>query len=181
MTPLVAFVLGLLIGWLVEFVIDWFYWRRRYRVFQDAAEQCQQKLGTLESELTSARIIVQPLNEKISQLNQEVSRLELEKQQLKDKLDDLLAKGSLFQPVLPEESQPVNPDDLQEIKGIGLVISKRLNHHKIYTFEQLASQTPENLREILGDLVQRLADEESYIEQARQFAYKKQLRKAGEQ
>ena len=30
MSPLFTFVLGLLIGWLREWLIDYFYWRRRY-------------------------------------------------------------------------------------------------------------------------------------------------------
>lgn len=30
MNPVFMFVLGLLVGWLIEWVIDYFYWRRRY-------------------------------------------------------------------------------------------------------------------------------------------------------
>ena len=35
MHPLVLFVSGLLIGWLVEWGIDWFFWRRRYGALEE--------------------------------------------------------------------------------------------------------------------------------------------------
>ena len=77
--------------------------------------------------------------------------------------------------------QPPTPDNLEDIKGIGPVIARLLNEKGITTFEQLAEQTPESLRGMLGDAIQRLADEGSLIEQARQFAQRKQGKGAGGQ
>ena len=67
----------------------------------------------------------------------------------------------------------VVPDDLKKIKGIGPVIERKLNDAGIYTFEQLGNLTVSGLRRILGDVVERLSDEESLLRQARDFARRK--------
>jgi predicted flap endonuclease-1-like 5' DNA nuclease len=168
-TPLIAFILGLLIGWLVEWVIDWIYWRRRYQPAQ-AMTQSQQQLASLESELLFTRSEVQPLQEKIGQLELEKAQLELRLIQIQQELDN-----PRTHPPIP---QPIIPDDLEEIEGIGLVVAKRLNQSGIYTFEQLASQSPDFLRHLVGDLIQPPATEGSLIEHARQFAQRKQSKGA---
>jgi large subunit ribosomal protein L21 len=68
---------------------------------------------------------------------------------------------------------PANPDDLIAIKGIGPVISKRLNQAGIYTYEQLADLTLDEFEESLGDLLQRFINERSILRQARELADKK--------
>jgi predicted flap endonuclease-1-like 5' DNA nuclease len=74
-----------------------------------------------------------------------------------------------------EPSPPVKvvPDDLKKIKGIGPVIERKLNEAGIETFEQLGNLTPADLQRILGKSIERLADEESLLEQARDFARRK--------
>jgi predicted flap endonuclease-1-like 5' DNA nuclease len=64
-------------------------------------------------------------------------------------------------------------DDLQKIKGIGPVIERKLNEAGIETFEQLGRLTASQLRRILGDAIERLADEESLLQQARDLARRK--------
>ena len=79
-------------------------------------------------------------------------------------------------PVAAVESPPpvkTVPDDLKVIKGIGSVIERKLNEAGIYTFEQLGSLTPADLRRILGNTIERLADEESLLQQARDLARRK--------
>jgi len=68
---------------------------------------------------------------------------------------------------------PENPDDLTVIKGIGPVISKRLNDAGIHTYEQLASLTLDEFEEALGDLLQRFINERAILRQARELATKK--------
>ena len=68
---------------------------------------------------------------------------------------------------------PANPDDLTVIKGIGPVISKRLNDAGIYTYEQLASLSLDEFEEALGDLLQRFINERAILRQARELAGKK--------
>ena len=81
-------------------------------------------------------------------------------------------------PSVPDEaaSTPatrVTPDDLKIIKGIGPVIERKLNDAGIRTFEQLGNLTPADLRRILGNSIERLADEESLLQQARDLARRK--------
>jgi predicted flap endonuclease-1-like 5' DNA nuclease len=61
-------------------------------------------------------------------------------------------------------------DDLKIINGIGTVIERKLNEAGIYSFEQLGSLEAEDLRRILGKTIQRLADEDSLLRQARELA-----------
>jgi predicted flap endonuclease-1-like 5' DNA nuclease len=83
-------------------------------------------------------------------------------------------------PPLPKREKsskpPANPDDLTAIKGIGPVISKRLNDAGIYTYEQLASLTLDEFEEALGDLLQRFINERAILRQARELAMKKMQR-----
>ena len=65
------------------------------------------------------------------------------------------------------------PDDLKIIKGVGTVIERKLNEAGIYTFEQLGNLTPADLRRILGNTIERLANEESLLQQARDLARRK--------
>jgi predicted flap endonuclease-1-like 5' DNA nuclease len=78
-------------------------------------------------------------------------------------------------PVVKERyrTPPANPDDLTQIKGIGPVISKKLNDTGIYTYEQLASLTLDEFEDALGDLLQRFINERAILRQARELASKK--------
>lgn len=86
-------------------------------------------------------------------------------------------KASARPTTLPENqnSRPAAtiPDDLKVIKGIGPVIERKLNDADIYTFEQLGSLTAAQLRRILGNSIERLSDEESLLQQARDLARRK--------
>jgi predicted flap endonuclease-1-like 5' DNA nuclease len=70
-------------------------------------------------------------------------------------------------------SVAVVPDDLKVIKGIGPVIERKLNEAGIYTFEQLGGLTVAQLRRMLGNSIERLSDEESLLQQARDLARRK--------
>ena len=61
-------------------------------------------------------------------------------------------------------------DDLEVIVGIGPVIARTLNNAGIFTFADLASLTVSDLRNIVGARIERLADEENILSQARQLA-----------
>jgi predicted flap endonuclease-1-like 5' DNA nuclease len=61
-------------------------------------------------------------------------------------------------------------DDLEVIVGIGPVIARTLNNAGIFTFADLGSLTAKDLREIVGVRIERLADEEKILSQARQLA-----------
>jgi len=63
-------------------------------------------------------------------------------------------------------------DDLQQIRGIGPVISRKLNDAGVFTFAQLAELTVAQLEEIVGEEIQRLADEADILRQAQELARK---------
>jgi predicted flap endonuclease-1-like 5' DNA nuclease len=75
--------------------------------------------------------------------------------------------------VEPRPAVKVAPDDLKVIKGIGTVIERKLNEAGIYSFEQLGNLTPADLRRILGSAIERLANEEALLQQARDLARRK--------
>ena len=65
-------------------------------------------------------------------------------------------------------------DNLKAIRGVGPVIEKRLNQAGIYTFEEMAQLTPDELTEILGDLIRKFfPGEDKMIAQAMAFAVQK--------
>jgi predicted flap endonuclease-1-like 5' DNA nuclease len=123
---LFTFVLGVLVGWLVEWLIDFFYWRKR----------CAEKEATARHET-------------------------------------LIARAATVVPPESKTAEKITPDNLQVIKGIGPVIERKLNDEGIYTFEQLGNLTPAGLQSLLSDVIQRLADEESLLQQARDLARRK--------
>jgi len=84
------------------------------------------------------------------------------------------SRGARTSESIPAEK--IVPDDLQVIKGIGPVIEGLLNDAGIYTFEQLGNLTNTQLEDIVGDLIERLADEEGLIKQARELANRKLVR-----
>jgi len=152
MNPFAAFILGLLAGWVVEWIIDWLYWRKRMASYQAAEQNCKETRQKLEDELAALR--------------KEYETLRAE-------------QTSTPMAELPTRAEPVEvvaplPDKLQRIKGIGPVIEKKLNEAGIFTFEQLGEKDIHYLRGVLGDVIERLADEDSLLEQARQFAREKQ-------
>jgi predicted flap endonuclease-1-like 5' DNA nuclease len=80
---------------------------------------------------------------------------------------------------VPGSARPAqSADDLIIIRGIGPVIGRKLNEAGIFTFRQLSELTPADLRRIVGDVIQRLADEEDILNQARQLADAKDRRSA---
>ncbi len=72
--------------------------------------------------------------------------------------------------IVTHDDAIVTHDDLEIIKGIGPVIANLLNQKGITTFRQLGAMTPEELRMLVGDRIQRLADEDSIIDQAKKLA-----------
>ena len=133
----VMFFSGILLGWLIEWIIDLVYWRKRYQLAESKQKQCKEHITALELEVERLK------KSQTSGATVEVPRVE------------------------------IIPDDLKIIKGIGPVIQKKLNEAGIYTFEQLGAISVERLREILGNIIERLADEKSLLEQARRLGNEK--------
>ncbi|RPJ25513.1 MAG: hypothetical protein EHM33_14335 [Chloroflexi bacterium] len=50
MNVIAMFVLGLLVGWLAEWVIDWYYWRGRIYNIASENSNLKQRISSLEAE-----------------------------------------------------------------------------------------------------------------------------------
>jgi predicted flap endonuclease-1-like 5' DNA nuclease len=65
---------------------------------------------------------------------------------------------------------PSRLDNLELIKGIGPVIARLLRQAGIFTFAELGALDIEQLRHIVGEKIQRLADEADLLAQAQRLA-----------
>lgn len=197
MSPIAAFVLGLLVGWIIEWIIDWWYWRRRVSVLERSLSQAKNRLGTAEESsksqpALSAEVLV--LRDKAARfeadklaLDRQISALTAEKAALSEQLAACQGRMAAREPAAfaeksaaPIDVEPgvmpaaaLQPDDLEVIKGIGPVIKRKLNEGGIYTFEQLAALNTTQLEQIVGEVIQRLADEDAILREAKELADKK--------
>jgi len=70
--------------------------------------------------------------------------------------------------------QKTKKEILEVLKGIGPASVKRLNNAGVHTFDDLARLTPEELRNILGNVLKRAGiTENQVIEEAKKFAQQK--------
>jgi predicted flap endonuclease-1-like 5' DNA nuclease len=222
MNSLAALILGLLIGWLGEWVIDWIYWRRKQADPQVGEDESSRiRIAEMEQELASYRHQLAILQTERSRMDEPIrprpaaAREEKRQEAVKpsrefDPLDEIQGLnpvmvqrlyesgittyrdlGSLHPRKLKEIlGQLLDPgseveiirkarlkaglikkvDDLEIIVGIGPVIARALNVAGIYTFTELAALSAADLREIVGEKIERLADEEQILSQARQLS-----------
>ena len=61
-------------------------------------------------------------------------------------------------------------DRLQKVNGIGNVYAQKLNDAGIYTFAQLAGQSPARLTEIIAPESWQAIEPEAWIQEAASFA-----------
>ena len=113
---------------------------------------------------------------RIRPMTEENARVTRDNTDLKERLATLetkVSRKSQLSKTRPR-GERANKDNLQAIKGIGPVISKRLNEAGIYTFEELSRLSPDELQEIMGPLSKRFfPKQESILTQAKDFAEQK--------
>jgi predicted flap endonuclease-1-like 5' DNA nuclease len=117
-----TFLAGLLLGWLLEFAIDFFFWRPR-RACSDNEQELEESLVLLQNEV--ARLRRQLAHPRQRDENQEEE-------------DD-------------EDEEKEEPDDLRRIWGIGPKVATLLYLRNIKTFAQLAQLDHDALAKILDD------------------------------
>ncbi len=173
-------LLGVLIGWIVEWLIDVIYWRGRIQQLhlqlgdcerslneeRERAKMLQAKLRTLEDEQKNLR-------SRINQLESELDRMRNERdaalQQLRAAKSGAPAGASA---ATPQREGEATVDDLQKIEGIGPKIEKLLHNAGIRTFKTLAATSAERLKGILNAAGKRfrLADPTTWPRQAKMAA-----------
>jgi len=134
-----VFIFGLLYGWFFKVAFD-----RIYR---------ENELKDLRRENASLRDYIRTLEDRLTPMAMEIKS----------------GRRTAPQPDLALVTSETPKDNLQEIKGIGPAIEKKLNNAGIYTFEALAQLTNEELENILGT-TRRLVQEGNLISQAKQLA-----------
>jgi predicted flap endonuclease-1-like 5' DNA nuclease len=113
---------------------------------------------------------------RIRPIAEENGRLARDNADLKERIASIEAKVSRKSQLAKTRptSDRAGRDNLQAIKGVGPVISKRLNEAGIYTFDELARLTPDELQEIMGPLAKRFfPKQERILTQAKEFAEQK--------
>ncbi len=179
-----SFFIGLLTGWLIEWLIDFFFWRRRrsgrasesevraeLAAMEAKASQLEAQLVTVQDDQTQLAACERQLQEcqdTLSRAQAELSARETEVQQLQVSLTDTQVSmaeraGSLA------ALAGLDAHNLQKIEGIGPKIAGILNAHGIYTFADLAEAAAAELRQCLDEAGPRyrLANPETWPVQAR--------------
>jgi len=194
--------LGILIGWGIELLIDYLFWRKRLAQAYADCDSLRARIESLEIEnqhLQDDLKAAQAYTADYDGLRAQIDTLEIEKQRLQENLESLQAhvddcdslrvrieslerENQRLQDIMkaqvqevdtratsiPLSEEPVNPDDLRKIEGIGAKIAQVLNAAGIYTFAQLADTEVAELRIILKEAGPRfqLADPSTWPEQA---------------
>ncbi len=168
-----AFVLGLLLGWLLFRGAG-----KRAALEAELAEKeaalaaAQDRNAALERDIASARDQIKPLAD-------EVDRLRV----MKTRTPEVAASAASVAPrtaaVPPAEklptfmnSRPDKPDDLQLLKGVGPKLESTFNDMGVYMFAQIADFTPKDVKTVdakLGTFKGRI-ERDQLIEQAKLLA-----------
>ncbi|HET91556.1 MAG TPA: hypothetical protein ENN99_12590 [Chloroflexi bacterium] len=176
-----SFFIGALVGWAIELLIDFFFWRRRRR--QPASEMAirtelavlEGKAAQLEAELVGAQEDqehcareLQVCQEALAQARAQLAATEDQVQQLQASLADAHVSMTERTSSLAALAG-FDPHNLQKIAGIGPKIASILNAHGIYTFADLAEVTVDELQQYLQEAGPRyrLADPTTWPAQAR--------------
>lgn len=187
-----SFFIGLLTGWLIELIIDFFYWRRRRAASAPGGEvrtelaALEAKASRLEAQLVAAQDDQKKLaacerqlddcQGALSRVQAQLSARETEVQQLQASLADseirIAERTSSFAALAGFDEH-----NLQKIEGIGPKIAGILNAHGIHTFADLAEAAVEELQKCLEEAGPRyrLANPETWPMQARLAAEGKWL------
>ncbi|MCA9899890.1 MAG: hypothetical protein KC433_16985 [Anaerolineales bacterium] len=145
MSTWTAVILGIAIGWVGEWVIDWLFWRRE------------------KEEAAPTRTVDLDLQNKLAALESEKDSLTARLQAALNKEPEVVVKETVKEVIMI-------PDRLQKIHGIGDVFTRRFNEAGVYTFAQLAEISPERAREIIKPEEWQAIEPEQWIDEARQFA-----------
>ena len=174
-------IIGILIGWILEWMIDRLFWRATEEEIQ-SAEECQAEKVEIQAALDAANAEITKLQAQVEELTAQsedaaakIDELELELEEVSTKLAvhdaeheaeeqaEAMADGEEV-----EEPEEVEPDDLTAIEGVGPKIDGILKAAGFQTFAQLAQADVEKLREVLAEAGSRykLAVPDTWPEQA---------------
>jgi predicted flap endonuclease-1-like 5' DNA nuclease len=119
----------------------------------------KRRVHTVDEALSEQVIQTEAAQTEATRLQSELTRAETDLGVLQSRLDSLSTR------------RPSSQNPLVQIQGIGQVFSQRLNAAGIYTFAELAAQSPDAVRAIIGTTRGgAMADPEAWIAEAKQRA-----------
>lgn len=141
MRVLKVFLVGLLYGWLLRWVVDKIFMEDNLRSLANENTLLKQRIRTLEARPAQRA---------------EAALLPVEQVQP--------VAPTETGPVPPHR------DDLKLIKGVGPKMEKKLNDAGVYTFDQMSRLTATELQAILGLSKRIVQNSDNLLTQARKFA-----------
>ena len=174
----IALVGGIIIGLVIEWVIDWQYWRRGIASFYANESRLRSALAEAEDKLQAASAAAQQSKNDLSALRAQLQAAKVREAELQRKLDaasieiDKL-KQRLEATAVETRAEVITldkRDDLERIDGIRPVYEQRLFDAGIATYAQLSVTSPDDLQGIIQPAAWQHVDFERWIEEARQFA-----------
>jgi predicted flap endonuclease-1-like 5' DNA nuclease len=165
---LLLVVVGAIIGFLTEWVIDVAYRRNRELQFRLAHQREQPASLSADSRTAS------PVDENVSEtLSDFLHRRDEELKELRQQLAETTAQLDTVQDDF-DRYQRYHPDDLTVIKGIGPVYQRKLREIGFNTYRQLVEADPDRIRRMLDVKKWQRVNVESWIEQAHDWAQRNQ-------
>jgi predicted flap endonuclease-1-like 5' DNA nuclease len=157
------FVAGILVGLILEWLVDVFYWRKKRVAWAEKEAALRTDMVTAQAETESVRAEAVTAQAETEAVRAEVVTVRQEA----DSLRTELAASEDRAVTLAMAAEP--RDDLAIIEGIGPKIADLLDGHEIRTFAVLAETSVESLHAILdqGGRGFRLADPTTWPRQAR--------------
>lgn len=143
-----VFLLGLIFGWFMRWIIDRIYYEDDFKRIADENALLKERVHSYETRSV----------QRVSPIPQP---------------DQRPAPAPVTTAANKSSSRK---DDLKKIKGIGPVMEKKLNAAGINTFEQFSRLTTQDIQNILGISKRVVQSADNLITQARQLAQKKTKR-----
>lgn len=162
---LVAFLLGLLLGWLL-----WAKYKKQVSSYKSEVDDLKKKNADLEATI---RDLKSKLSDCEASLECDAKASEEQEACPRSFFNDAIESGKMREDEkygLLYTSTPDKIDDLTRIKGVAGVLNKTLNDYGIYTFRQIALWTPQ----ICSDFSEKIAfpgrvERDNWIEQCKTF------------
>ncbi len=182
-----SFFIGVLVGWLLEWIVDYLFWRGGRQSAEESGRELRQSLAAAEKRARALEQELAQYEPQAEQLSTCEAALAAQREKVQtcqtalavaeDEIEELkTALAATESEEVPAEAEasfgvsavPVAPDDFRKIEGIGPKIAEILNEHGILTFKQLAETEGERLEEILEEAGPRfrMAVPETWPEQA---------------
>jgi predicted flap endonuclease-1-like 5' DNA nuclease len=147
---IMGMIIGLVVGWGIDFLRQW----RR----QDG--KLPEPLEDVEAENRFLRTKLAEVEDALSKMPRSGGVRATER-----KIEQLQAELNVHSNQIPQRK-----DRLERIKGIGAVFARRFNDAGIFTFDQLAALTPEQIEEIVQVEGWQKIEPEQWIAEAKVLA-----------